>query len=129
MDKSKKEEIRSFLKELKEIASKERGIDVVSRRENIENLAQLGLTKKNRNEEIMTLSLADYYKGPESDTDRPGDVWVFGKLIGGKEVYIKLKIARVNDKKIAKCISFHVAKYPLDYPYKEKNTKEGGDDQ
>ncbi len=129
MDESKKEEIRKFLKEFKEIASKGRGIDVIPRRENIENLAQLGLTKKNRNEEIMMLSLADYSKGPEPDAGRPGDVWIFGKHIGGKEVYIKLKLVRVNDKKIAKCISFHAAKFPLDCPYKEKNTKKGGDDK
>lgn len=129
MNELKKEEIRKFLKEFKEIASKGRGIDVIPRRENIENLAQLSLTKKNRNEEIMMLSLADYCKGPESDVDKPGDVWVFGKQIGGKEVYIKLKIARINDKKIAKCISFHAAKFPLSYPCKEKNTKKGGDDK
>jgi hypothetical protein len=129
LDESKKEEIRSFLRNFKEIASKGRGIDVVLRRENFESLAQLGLTKKNRNEEIMTLSLADYSKGPEPDTDRPGDVWVFGKQIESKDVYIKLKIVQEKDVKIAKCISFHPAKYPLDYPYKEKNTKKGGDDQ
>ncbi len=129
MNELKKEEIRKFLKEFKEIASKGRGIDVIPRRANIENLAQLGLTKKNRNEEIMMLSLADYCKSPGSDVDKPGDVCVFGKQIGGKEVYIKLKIAQVNDNKIAKCISFHAAKFPLDYPYKGKNTKEGGDEQ
>ena len=70
MDELAKEKIRKFLKEFKEIASKGRGIDVIPRRENIDNLAQLGLTKKNRNEEIMTLSLVDYCKGPEPDKDK-----------------------------------------------------------
>ena len=118
MDELAKEKIRKFLKEFKEIASKGRGIDVIPRRENIDNLAQLGLTKKNRNEEIMTLSLVDYCKGPEPDKDKSGEIWVFGKQIGNKEVYIKLKIAQVGDEKIAKCLSFHAANYPLCYPYK-----------
>lgn len=128
MDEFKKDEIRNFLKEFKEIASKGRGIDVIPRRENIENLAQLGLTKKNRNEEIMTLALTNYCKGPEPDKDKPGEIWIFGKQVGNKEIYIKLKIAQVGEEKIAKCLSFHTPKFPLCYPYKEE-LKKGGDDQ
>lgn len=128
MDEFKKDEIRNFLKEFKEIASKGRGIDVIPRRENIENLAQLGLTKKNRSEEIMTLSLTNYCKGPEPDKDKPGEIWIFGKQVGNKEIYIKLKIAQVGEEKIAKCLSFHTPKFPLCYPYKEE-LKKGGDDQ
>lgn len=128
MDELKKDEIRNFLKEFKVIASKGRGIDVIPRRENIEDLAQLGLTKKNRNEEIIKLSLADYCKDPEPDKDKPGKIWIFGKQIGNKEVYIKLKIAQVGEEKIAKCLSFHTAKFPLCYPYKEE-LKERGDNQ
>lgn len=128
MDEAKEEKIRKFLEEFKEIASKGRGIDVIPRRENIEDLAQLGLTKKNRNEEIMTLSLADYCKGPEPDKGKTGDIWIFGKQVGNKEVYIKLKIAQVGKERIAKCLSFHAAKFPLCYPYKGELEK-GGDDQ
>lgn len=128
MDEFKKDEIRNFLKEFKEIASKGRGIDVIPRRENIENLAQLGLTKKNRSEEIMTLSLTNYCKGPEPDKDKPGEIWIFGKQVGNKEIYIKLKIAQVGEEKIAKCLSFHTPKFPLCYPYKEE-LKKGDDDQ
>lgn len=69
---------------------------------------------------LMTLSVADYCEGPKPDKDRPGDVWVFGKQIGGKEVYIKLKIAQVRQEKIAKCLSFHAAKYPLGFPFRDK---------
>lgn len=127
MDEIIKNKIRDFLKEFKEIASRGRGIDVIPRSENNEHLAQLGLTKKNRNEEIMMLSIADYCKGPEPDKDKPGDVWIFGKQIGSKEVYIKLKIAQAGEEKIAKCISFHPAKFPLCYPYKEN--RKGGDDK
>jgi hypothetical protein len=121
--------IRNFLKEFKEIASKGRGIDVIPRRENIDNLAELCLTRKNRNDEIMTLSVADYCKGPEPDKDKPGEIWVFGKQIDNKEVYIKLKIAQVREEKVAKCLSFHIVGYSLCYPYKEKTIKKRGDDK
>ena len=62
--------------------------------------------------------MTDYCKGPQPDKDRPGDIWVFGKEIAGSEVYIKLKIAQAGTHKIAKCISFHAAEYPLGCPYK-----------
>jgi hypothetical protein len=48
----------------------------------------------------------------------PGEIWEFGKRIGGNDVYIKLKIAQVGNDKIAKCISFHKAEFPLSYPLK-----------
>ena len=46
-----------FLREFKEIASK-RGIDLIPRRETNENLAQLGLTKKNCKEVYIKLKIA-----------------------------------------------------------------------
>ena len=112
MDELKRDKVRKFLKEFKQIASKGRGIDVIPRRENIENLAQLGLTRKNRNDEIMTLSVADYCKGPEPDKDKPGEVWIFGKQIGSKEVYVKLKIAQIGEKKITYFIDFGILDNP-----------------
>jgi hypothetical protein len=110
------DDVRKFLKEFKKIVAV-RGLDVIPRRENINALAELGLTKKNRQDEIMTLSVADYCAGPEPDRDKPGHIWIFGKKIGGKEVYIKLKIAQAGKDKIAKCLSFHAASYPLCFPY------------
>ena len=112
------DQIREFLMEFKEIVVK-RGLDVIPRTENIEALVALGLTKKDRKNEILSLSVSDYCSGPEPDVDRPGHVWVFGKEINGMNVYMKLKIAQVNEEKIAKCLSFHIAKFPLCFPYKE----------
>ena len=59
-----------------------------------------------------------YCKGPEADRDRPGELWFFGKVIQDKGIYIKLKIADADGIKIAKCISFHIAEYPMSFPYK-----------
>ena len=120
MDEAQKEKVREFLRELKKIVTTGRGLDVIPRRENIDALAELGLTKKNRKDEILALSVADYCKGPSPDSDKPGEIWVFGKCVGGKEVYIKLKIAHIGNEKIAKCLSFHVAQRTLCFPFREK---------
>jgi len=109
--------------ELKKIVVN-RGLDVIPRRENIDALAELGLTRINRVDEILTLSAEDYCSGPEPDNDRPGDLWIFGKQIGDQTVYIKLKIAQVGEEKIAKCLSFHTAKFPLCFPCREKERGE-----
>ncbi len=116
MNELKRTRIKEFLVEFKKIIVKGRGLDIVNRRENIDALAEMGLTMKNLLEEIMTLSVENYCQGPEPDRDRPGEIWVFGKQIGAEEIYIKLKIAQVGKERIAKCLSFHAANFPLCYP-------------
>jgi hypothetical protein len=125
LDELKLAEIRDFLLEFKRIVTTGRGLDIVNRRENIEALAKLGVTKKNLRDEIMTLSVENYCEGPEPDRDRPGDIWVFGKQVGTEEIYIKLKIAQVGKEKIAKCISFHTANFPLCYPFRAEERRDG----
>ena len=120
MDVQQQANIRNFLFEFKRIATEGRGIDFVPRRENLETLAELGLTVRNARDEITGLSVSDYCEGPIPDKDKPGNVWVFGKEIGGKEVYIKIRIASTEDKKIAKCISFHSSRRPLRFPYRNQ---------
>jgi len=113
-------QVAIFLKEFKKIMTETegRGLDIVNRQENLASLLGLGLTKKNAEHEILSLSVSDYCSGPDPDEDREGNIWVFGKKIRESEVYIKLKIAEVDGVKIAKCISFHIAEYPLGYPLK-----------
>jgi hypothetical protein len=125
LDELKQAEIRDFLLQFKKIMVTGRGLDIVNRRENLEALARLGLTKKNLRDEILTLSVENYCEGPEPDRDRPGAIWVFGKQIGSEEIYIKLKIAQVCKEKIAKCLSFHTANFPLCYPFRAEERKDG----
>ena len=125
MDEREKGAIRQFLREFKQIATAGRGIDIVDRAKNTQSLAKLGLTKKNCKEVILNLSLENYRDGPKQDKDRPGAIWEFGELIEGREVYIKLKIAQVDNVKLAKCLSFHVAEYPLCFPCREKLEERG----
>ncbi len=117
MDDLKQLKTALFLKEFKQLIQ-ENGLYIVNRLYNQKSLADLGITKKDCKKEIIGLSVTDYCNGPQPDTDRPGVIWVFGKKIADKEVYIKVKIAPVGTDKIAKCISFHVAEYPLSYPFK-----------
>ena len=92
-------------------------MDLVPRQGTLHTLNFLGLTKKNLEEILLGLSVADCCRGPVRDRDRLGEIWEFGKDIDGYEVYIKVKVANVGDTWIAKCISFHIAKSRLKYPY------------
>lgn len=120
LDGEKTEAIRRFLREFKQIATAGRGVDIVDRRKNMESLAQLGLTKRNCIDVLLSLSVEDYCDGPKPDKGRTGEIWEFGRVIEGKEVYIKLKIAQVGEVRLAKCLSFHLAEHPLCFPCREK---------
>lgn len=55
--------------------------------------------------------------GPIVDTlNRLGEMWVFGKDVKEREVYIKIMISNINGQTI--CISFHLSESPLSYPFK-----------
>ena len=125
MNKAKEALVRNFLKEFKKIATEGRGIDIVSRRKNIDSLVKLRLTKRNCKNEILSLSVSDYCDGPKPDKDRPGEIWEFGKSILGNDVYIKLKIAQAGKEKIAKCLSFHMAEFPLCFPFNKTSRERG----
>jgi hypothetical protein len=117
---AKRSDIKNFLIEFKKIVVTGRGLDIVPRRENLNALSDIGLTNKNLKEETLALSVQDYCEGPDLDRDRPGEIWIFGRQVAGKEIYIKLKIAQVGREKIAKCLSFHAANFPLCFPYRDK---------
>lgn len=66
---------------------------------------------------LKELSLENYSETLfDKDDDNPPLLFVFGKNIEGKEVYIKLKIKKTTSKRIL-CISFHFAQYKMEYPY------------
>lgn len=91
---------------------------VVPRDTNKVALADLGITPKQREEEILNLTSLNYVSGPEPDRDRPNQVlWVFGTTIDSIEIYIKLSFLRMDRGCIANCLSFHRAKDPMHYPF------------
>lgn len=106
-----------FLKQFKKLIEEKRLL-VIPRKQNQSDLIELGITDADRKDILLELSVEDYIKGPEEDTDRKGDIWVFGKEISKKSIYIKLKIDGMGVNTFAKCLSFHIAEYPLSFPYK-----------
>ena len=68
-------------------------------------------------EEYKSLMIDDYVEGPVIDTlNKFGEMWVFGKDVKEREVYIKIMISELIPQTI--CISFHLAEHPLRYPFK-----------
>ena len=89
---------------------------LVKRTVNLQDIADIGITFAGVRSELLDLAVENYISGPEPDRDFPGEVWVFGKMILGKEIYIKLKIDQSSSRLTV--ISFHIANYPIDYPYR-----------
>ena len=115
--------VTAFLKEFKEVAE-QKGVYLVGREKNRQAIADLRITEALAKDEILSLSAADYCAGPKPDENRQGDIWEFGRNIGGVDVYIKLKVAVLPDgEKIAKCISFHPAEHALRFPLRGKGER------
>ena len=110
--------VKSFLQKLKEII-KVWGIIFSNRPKNsIQNLADLSITTKMREEIILNLEIEDYSEGPLEETQQGGiEMWVFGKTIKGQQIYIKLTISKITDQAI--CISFHKAEFSMEFPLKD----------
>lgn len=105
---SSKLDIAAYLSEVKKLVSKGK-YDFVPRRKNMQSLARHGLSLLDAKNEILGLTVSDYYKGPkvDFDSDRSGYIWEFKKDIEGIKFYIKIKIADEKGDKILKCLGFH----------------------
>ena len=68
-------------------------------------------------ERIRELTLSEYSETKiDYDDLNPPLLFVFGKTINNKLVYIKLKI-KENQNKYIFCVSFHYAKDKMNFPY------------
>jgi hypothetical protein len=108
--------VRQFLVEFKALVD-ENGLDVTDRLVNKDALLELGLTARQREDIVLSLTPQDYSTGPLKDAYKSGYYWIFGKLFDHIEIYIKLKIAGPPGSEQAVCFSFHKAERPLSYPY------------
>lgn len=117
-----REAVRGFLQDIKQTITTPVGNWgswlLVKRKENMDCLTELGFNYQDVAEVILGLSVADYSGGPCRDRDMPGELWMFGKAIADKEIYIKLKLATFGTLKRVRIVSFHFAEEPLCYPYK-----------
>lgn len=110
--------ITSFLEEF-DNHLKEGNYLLVKRVRTDQTLTSLEFTTKNLLQELVTLTIEDFSSGPEPNDDFDGYVMIFGKNICGQEIYIKIATTdQTGVTRMAVCISFHDADYPLKYPYK-----------
>lgn len=87
------------------------------RPKNREALQILDITPLQREVVVKSLQEQDYVEGPVIDElNRKSEMWVFGKDVKGREVYIKITLGYQNGQTI--CISFHIAEHPMQYPFK-----------
>jgi hypothetical protein len=85
------------------------------RGKNTQTLLDLEITKDFRNKVLESLVAEDYSEGPLPEKlHRGSEMWVFGKQVKGKEIYIKITMGITGTPVI--CISFHIAEYPIKYP-------------
>lgn len=110
-------EVTAFLKDFKE---KMRFWDVLFRDErgkNTQALVDLELRPIDRKTILEALEAKDYSEGPLEETLYKGtDMWIFGKTVKKKEVYIKITMGAAGSSVI--CISFHLAQHKMNYPLK-----------
>lgn len=66
-------------------------------------------------EKLRSILCSDSFNSDRDDS-HPPLLFVFGKMIEGRTVYIKLKIK--SEKKKVVCVSFHYAKHDMNYPYR-----------
>lgn len=88
------------------------------REKNMNAISDLSLTRGERKQIIKSLTIDNYSEGPIKNLlNQWGDLWVFGKDVQNQEVYIKICYGQPNRSTI--CVSFHVAEFPMQYPYKK----------
>ena len=87
------------------------------RPKNREALLELDISPMQREMVVKSLQPQDYVEGPVIDElNKQKEMWVFGKYVKGREVYIKVTLGYDAGQTI--CISFHIAEHPLRYPFK-----------
>ena len=109
------QEITDFLKKFKHVLTQ--GFIIIPRNDYKLTCSYLGITISDVKDTISQLTYKDYSNGPEKDKDRPGNmIWEFGVRMHGEDIYIKL--SDDFNFNIAKCLSFHIAAYPIKLPHK-----------
>ena len=114
---STEKDVTAFLKDFKEKLTLWGVLFREDRSKNVLALLELELRPKDRESILKELKPQDYVDGPRVDTLYGGaDLWIFGKLVKEKEVYIKITLGAWGSSVI--CISFHCAEHKMKYPFK-----------
>jgi len=87
------------------------------RGKNTQALVDLEIRPIERKAILNAIETRDYSEGPLEEKMYGGaDMWVFGKIVKQKEVYIKITIGPMGSSVIY--ISFHLAQHKMNYPLK-----------
>ena len=120
--KSDRKQVADYIELVRDIVTDRsasyRTYHIEPRRKNKECVLELGFNYKSVIEEIAKLTVRDYCDGPVEDKDIRGYVWIFGKAINTREIYIKIKTVVIGDLRQVRVISFHEADRELRHPYK-----------
>lgn len=115
---STEDKVLSFLNDFKE---KMKLWDVLfrdDRGKNSQTLVDLELRPIERKAILETLETKDYSEGPiEEKLYNGADMWVFGKTVKKREVYIKITMGAMGSSVI--CISFHIAEHKIHYTLRQ----------
>jgi len=113
-------QVTLFLFQFKEFAQNK--FIFAERDKNRDTIARLGITIPQAKDEILGLTYEDYYRGPIPDKDCKGEeFWEFGKIISGKQVFIKLKAKSKHG--VAICFSFHTPEKQLSINIKREDKR------
>ena len=125
---SDKKDVKKFLDELKAIIndvsfdSNDDLIIIKSSKDEVQystryTLLDLDYDTVDVVDRLKELTVSDYSETLiDKDDDKPPLLFVFGKDINNRQVYIKLKIKGENNRRIL-CLSFHYAKHKMKFPY------------
>lgn len=107
------EEVEAFLKTLKALVSLD---DFRVDPRNYAEMSNLGVNIQGVGITLRALTPRDYSEGPmaDRDTNREGNVWIFGANVEGTLVYIKCRLEREN----VICLSFHPARQAMRFPHR-----------
>ena len=121
------EDVKFFLQQLRQFLSDDtcqldiqrdrRGQDQSDPNTTVNTMLDLDYNSENVKGELLSLQPEDYIKTAK-DRNRQGspDYWIFSKKIGGRDIYMKLKICSLNRIHL---MSFHYAVFEIeDQPYK-----------
>lgn len=89
-----------------------------NREKNKQTMAQMNFRHFDRLNVVKSIEVEDYSEGPIKDElNGFGEMWVFGKDVEGKEIYIKITLGHPGTSTI--CISFHIAEHQMTRPFKK----------
>lgn len=72
-------------------------------------------------EHLISLNVSDFSEVKlDEDDSNPPLLYVFGREVNGREIYIKVKYREFDDANQVICVSFHYSKWRMDYPFKKK---------